>query len=85
MDAREAQIAKSLEVALELIRLQGREIEGLRNALMALRESVASGKPALEFDSALRQVLQDQRGNAYIGDDTASLAKEHLEKLRGMK
>jgi hypothetical protein len=85
MDATQQQLAKSLELALELIRHQNHNINALQASLFALRESVASGRPPLPFDAALRQVNQEQRESRYSPDDILPLLNEHLEKVRSLK
>ena len=84
VDLHQQQLAKSLEVALEAIRLQEYEIQGLKTMLFALRDSVASGKPPLPFEDANRQVHQEMRESGHNAYDILALLNQHLEAVRDL-
>jgi hypothetical protein len=77
-------LAKSLALALELIKLQQGEIQALKLALRALRDSVALDKAPLSFDDAYRQVLEENRENLRNDDEVRRLLNEHLQKVRSL-
>lgn len=82
--SKQSELAKALSVAIEVIRLQQHEINGLKTMLFALRESVESGKPPLPFDAAQRQVLEEMRESGHTPDDIIPLLNEYLEKVRSL-
>jgi hypothetical protein len=85
MDDNEKQLAKSLGLALELIKLQHGEVQALKISLMALRYSLeSSGKASLSFEDARRQVLEETQENLRSDDEVRSLLQEHLEKVRSL-
>ncbi len=84
MQDTEKQLARALEIALELIKLQHNEIEGLKVVLFALRDSVASGKPPLPFEDAQGQVFQVMRESGYSADELLPLMNQQLQIVRDL-
>ena len=76
------ELAKPVEVALELVRLLHSEVRALKVQVFALRDSVESGKPPLPFEDAQRQVLADRRESGHNFDDILPLIEENLERVR---
>jgi hypothetical protein len=79
---REKELAAALAVALQTGKRLLVEIDSIKKSLQALQDSVASGKPPLPYEDALRQGSADHAASGHTPDEALALIDQVLDRVQ---